>query len=284
MLYYDITTALSATDTLTHFTKLHSVQIKDFINANVNVEGTTIDAMSLTADNFISKFDIDCSEFDPDSCLICAKHYTSNNDACAYILANGIQSLKYVLSSDSPLKKFLVDNGINIYLDTNQMTYGDQTFDISPRKYGVPSDSLAKVSRKIHSDHQTTSFLYIENVKKYGSSIWRSPEFLLDIDNLIPRLNLSKKWEQSCRSYMIKYAMPIYAYKSYTFSDFKSDDMDSNKLYTALIDNALQVASNCSDTGIIAYMKDNDIISKQNILSICEISHDCKIIDELNIS
>ena len=97
---------------------------------------------------------------------------------------------------------------------------------------------------------------------------------MLDIDNLIPRLNLSKKWEQSCRSYMIKYAMPIYAYKSYTFSDFKSDD----------IDNALQVASNCSDTGIIAYMKDNDIISKQNILSICEISHDCKIIDELNIS
>lgn len=265
MLLYDITSVENAFDTIYHLTGVSIQNINQFISQSIITDEFCLDGTNLTGANFIDKFNI--SSDIHDTLLICALHYTSNNDNSCAIKKYGLRDLKFSLTEDTPLKLFLADNGFNFDIINHTMYYNGRSYNIFyERQVSIVDNPLQGIARKIFYDNGLSCFLYLKDITRYLGNVHKRPEILYNIDQFAPKLNLSYKWMKQCKSYEIKFMTSFNQFEKYTFMD------DDRSTLEALLDKALCVAGNMVCGEAFGYLKPLSIVEPEQILQYKELS------------
>ena len=267
-MYFDISSKDTAMQFLAEFTKLSKIEIEHFLERNTIIYSICVDTTNVTAENLIQENGLNLSTLDTTSIKALAIHYTSNNDKNVSIRKIGLGDLQYALSNDTPLRRFLDENGILIYPDRKLMCYKGKEYDIAYTQYDSMSP-LSGIARKIYSDNQISCFFRIKDITHYLGRVDRRPEILANLDDFLKDLNLSRKWVQQSQGYEIRYVAPLSEFELYTFYD-KSECAyyDNSKIALSLINLALSVVSEFDKDEVFAYMKPTTVITPAQIVSI----------------
>lgn len=270
-MYFDISSKDKAMQFLVEFTRIPQIEIEHFLERNTIIDSICVDTSNVTAENLIQESGLNLSMLDTASIKALAIHYTSNNDKSASIRNIGLGDLQYALSNDTPLRRFLDENGISIYPDRKLMCYKGKEYDITYTHYDSTSP-LTGIARKIYYDNQISCFFRISDITRYLGQVDRRPEILSNLDNFLKGLDLSRKWVQQSQGYEIRYVAPLREFELYTFYD-KSECAyyDNSKIALALITLALSVVSEYDKDEVFAYMKPTTVISPGQIVSIKSI-------------
>lgn len=124
-------------------------------------------------------------------------HLTTSANNCSSFWKYGIQDLQQVyMRSDSELRVFLENHGIDINLEKHRLSLSDRTYDI---KYYIElfNDNEKKlcnqIGHKLYDDFAICGFYSITDEKCYGGYVHRRPEILRNIDALLG-FQLSQEW------------------------------------------------------------------------------------------
>lgn len=267
-MYFDISSKDKAMQFLTEFTRFPQIEIEHFLERNTLIDSICVDTSNVTAEDLIQESGLNPSTLDAASIKALAIHYTSNNDKSTSIRNIGLGDLQYALNNDTPLRRFLDENGISIYADRKLMCYKGKEYDITYTQYDSTSP-LTGIARKIYFDNQISCFF---RITRYLGRVNRRPEILANLDNFLKGLNLSRKWAQQSQGYEIRYVAPLSEFELYTFYDNRECTYyDNSKIALALIDLALSVVSEYDKDEIFAYMKPTTVITPGQIVSIKSI-------------
>lgn len=198
--FYDIRDSKKALDTLLNITNVpkdeweNIAKLFNGFNANELVE------------NLINKYGILPITYQELEFVFI--HITTSANNCASIRKNGLFDLQESCKcNDSELKKFLDENGVEVFVDEECLIYKDQEFDISylPSEYCISYTTswyIKNIARKFYFDFAICGFLSINERVPYGGYIHTRPEILADIDALL-ETKLSEKWYTSHSPYEI---------------------------------------------------------------------------------
>ena len=107
MICFDITNKEKALMFLSNFTDVSMENITKFVADTTIQTDIYTDATKLTSDNYCNKFKIQPENIDIQNIMLCAIHYTSNNDKNQSIKEFGLRDLQFALSHNTPLNNFL---------------------------------------------------------------------------------------------------------------------------------------------------------------------------------
>lgn len=105
MIYFDISTKTSALKFLSDFLKVYENSILNFVKENTVQTDVCTDSTEVTAMNFCDEFGLHKSDLNTENVLLCAIHYTSNDDENKSIKDFGLRDLQYTLSHNTPLRR-----------------------------------------------------------------------------------------------------------------------------------------------------------------------------------
>lgn len=264
MIYFDISTKTSALKFLSDFSKVHENSILNFAKENIVQTGVCTDSTEVNAMNFCDEFGLHKSDLDTENVLLCAIHYTSNDDENKSIKDFGLRDLQYTLSHNTPLRNFLKEFNVEFDIENRCMCVNGKKYNIEYKNYEL-SDPVTHIARKIYYDNQLSCFFNIENIEDYLGNVHLRPEFLYNIDELLKSTNLSQEWYKRTKSYEIKFYGKITDFTSYSFPN------DKKTIAENIIDMALSVIAECACGDIFAYLKPDTVIPFENILQINEI-------------
>lgn len=109
--------------------------------------------------------------------MLCAIHYTSNNDENQSIKEFGLRDLQFALSHNTPLNNFLNDFGIEFNIDNKSMTINGKEYNIEYVDYSA-DNPVTDIARKIYYDNQVSCFFNIEDINDYLGCVHLRPEIL----------------------------------------------------------------------------------------------------------
>lgn len=255
--------------TISQFTGISESKIVSFVEEHTHIsEYGSIDTMDVSADKLLFENDTSFDSLDVKTLALKVMHYTSNNDNCDAIRKLGLGDLQFVLTEDTPLKRFLDSKNIAIYPDTCTLVYKDKQYDITYKTEGFDKPVTHKIAHKIYYDNQLNGFFRNSNIERYGARVDKRPEFLYNIDDCF-KLNLSYEWEKECKPYMVTYLAPVSDFALFTFYDTdRCKDFDEQIVAERLIQKALGVVSLADYDEIFAYMKQKIIVKPNQIQSI----------------
>ncbi len=263
MIIFDITNKDNSMNFLSNFTSIQREDILSFVKGNIIQTNICTDAKNVTADNFCNTFNIDIEDLDVNDVMLCAIHYTTNNDENHSIKEFGLRDLQFALSNNTPLNNFLNEYGISFDIEKKTMLANGNEYNIEFVNY-CADNPVTHIARKVYYDNQVSCFFYIEDINDYLGCVHLRPEILYNIDELL-KTDLSRKWYKSCKGYGIKFYAKISDFTEYSFPNERKTIAEN------LIDMSLSVISDCACGEIFAYLKPDTIISFDNILEINEI-------------
>ena len=160
-----------------------------------------------------------------DEIKIMAFHITASLDDCESIKENGIHNLQEVLSCDSIMNQMLSKYGVQINIDECTLVYKGRVYNIDYADYkgrfnlhGIDKH-LSSISYRIYYDFTVNGFLCCDNVFSYGTNIHLRPEFILDLVNAFPDLQImQEEWINLSNSYRIDYFAYVDQLHRFNFS------------------------------------------------------------------
>lgn len=205
---------------------------------------------------FLQNTNIKLDRISIDDVFLHCKHITTSNDGLESFMRYGLLSLASALSKDTPLKKFLSDNGIeidvpnmkfqfegrtsylhNYHSDCTECFYGSCQFerinwdgevDIDYKNLHCPfREKTRNLSTKLYTDRAEIEVHLSGNDQEiHGySAVKRYPEILLTIEEMIEsvfgtEVELSKKWQnqQNEKYYCVDFDVNIRDFERITFA------------------------------------------------------------------
>ncbi len=263
MIYFDISSKENALKFLSSFTGINQTDILDFVDDNIIKTDIFTDSTKVNAENFCNRFNLDERNLNVDNILLCAIHYTTNDDENKSIKDYGLRDLQYALSHDTPLRKFLKEHDVGFDIKEKVMFINGKEYNIEYKNYEL-DDPITHIARKIYFDNQLSCFFNIEDIEEYLGNVHLRPEILYNIDELIGSHELSYEWCRRCKCYEIKFYGKLDDFAKYSFPN------DNKTVQTNLIDMSLEVIADCVCGEIFAYLKPSSVISYENIIEITE--------------
>jgi hypothetical protein len=261
---FDITSPSCGVKTLAEIAHKSEIDICSFLDGLLIMKERLPEFEKPMVDSFCEYFGVTTQIVDTKDLSIAALHYTSNDDECCSLKTAGLRDLKYILSNNTPLPRFLSEYGFAFDIENGKMIFNSRVYDISFDQLRSDDDNpLCRVSHKIYYDYAPTSFICVKDVRQY-STVSRYPEFIYNISQIDKSLNsLSEKWENRCKSYELKFAVPIGIVEMSNPEDYDVKNW--------LIELALNVVNNghCEE---YIYAKRGDFISKDYFLDITEMN------------
>lgn len=180
---------------------------------------------------FIKKFKIDLNKEYYKSIYMTCRHAMTTNDNLEYMKKNGLLNLKQMLDNKTPLGKFLLENKIEIDVDSKRIYFNNIGYDILDSNKKCNScifhsykciPLLSKKPDLIHCDYRERLFLLhnklyydkcetevfvdgsLEDIYKY-STVRKAPEILHTIDDVIQYYDskiggLTDRWSNRANS------------------------------------------------------------------------------------
>lgn len=228
-------------------------------------------------DLFSKKYMTEINNIDLEKMEFMVFHVTTNDDECDEIKKFGLCDLKWVLKNNTKLNSFLIKHGIRFDIDARKMYVDNKEYSVDYEKYrymdGLLKEekALHNIGHKLYYDYQINSFLFCEDIYKYGV-IHRAPEFLYTISAFNDRTyGLDLQWEKSCKPYVVQYKARFIDFAYFTFYGTTEDylnDYHNNwiKLKRLLISRAVESSFGNSAYEIYVYMKPSTVINPNSIL------------------
>lgn len=263
MLYFDITNKKKAIIFLSNFTNVSRENITKFVTDNTVQNDIFTDATKVTSDNYCDKFQLQPEYLDVNNVMLCAIHYTSNNDENQSIKEYGLRDLQFTLSHNTPLNNFLKTFDIKFNIEKKSMIAKGNEYNIEYVNYSA-DNPVTHIARKIYYDNQVSCFFNINDINDYLGCVHLRPEILYNIDELL-KTDLSHKWYKSCKGYEIKFYAKISDFTEYSFPNERKTIAEN------MIDMSLSVISDCARGEVFAYLKPDAIVPFNNILEINNI-------------
>ena len=260
---FDMTSSLSALNSLSKLLELQEDVIQSFIDENIEYDGVCIES-TFTADGLLDKAGLTSDSLDITNITLMILHYTSTNDNCQTLKTLGIRDLQYVLANKTPLSNFLSAKGVTFDIRNNIMVAFGKNYDIKYCIKRSQDDALKDISRKVYYDYATSAFFFIDDVTKYSGRVHTRPEFLVDLESFDSRLNgISDEWANKNKKYEIKIAAPL--------SILDDCVWKTDGFVKWLIRCALPIAGHITDCSF-AHIKRGSHVDPHHIVGIREIS------------
>lgn len=259
----DMTTPCDTLISLGEYLKIYPEDILIYIAKNKD----------LTVDDFIEHFNIDMNELLNKELYLCCLHVTTNSDKCKSIEKYGLTNLQDSIKLNTPLAKYLKENGIYVDIQNKIISYKGKIVNIS-----LENDKY-KVYYKFFKDYQINAFFSYNNVLNYGGGIKDRPEILYNLSRVLANRNIEFDWsKQKNKCYVIKYKAKISDFTYDTFGLSKNyylSDSIYNEKYKIkwIINSCIRIIhdNNFYDNllpEILAFMKFDVIIPYSNIIDI----------------
>ncbi|UZD51716.1 hypothetical protein [Bacillus halotolerans] len=208
-IHYDLTTFEGTIQSLGKYLSITEREISKYIANNKD---------NYDCDEFIELFQITDEHLLSSELIMSSLHVTTNNDGCSSIKKYGLINLQQAILLDTPLNKYLQNNGVQIDLAKKQVHYKGGIYDIAKDYRGLSGrDSAEWVSFKLFEDYQINSFFFSENVLNYGGNVNESPEFLYNLAQLLKDGKIQYDWvnDNNKKCYVIKFEAPISNIKNF---------------------------------------------------------------------
>lgn len=197
-------------------------------------------------------------------------HITTSANGCASFKKHGILDLNNSYRcSDSELRTFLDDKGIEIDINERILKYKGRTYDISygrnPSRFDTIAHACWEIGRKFYYDYTTCGFLSVWSLSAYGGNVHYRPEILSNIDKLL-NLTLSQEWHVTHAPY------EVIALVRGTDIVYEGDDDQSDR------DKVINYLTKAYNTAFgapheeIVLLKNNIQVPPQNIIEINPLS------------
>lgn len=214
----------------------------------------SFDFVHATAFDFVDAFHIDLLK-KTIGCKIVCRHLTISSDKLHSIMENGLLTLDQVLMKDTPLNRFLSENGIVINVEKHEMLLHGSRLSISSlydpcspcvKNYPLDEtkprsciaceyhDKMALLHSKLYQDKCEVE-VYIRGSDTYMlenyNSITSGPEILFTIGSIIQKINpkidpafLQDAWsaKNNIKRYILEFLVPLCMMETNT--DYKSPD------------------------------------------------------------
>ncbi|WP_346234877.1 hypothetical protein MKY04_18030 [Lysinibacillus telephonicus] len=272
-LIFDMTTCGS---TLKSLSKLLNIDDSEIVKYIVTRKG------EYSVEEFLEVFDVDENVVADKELLLTSLHVTTNNDNCESIKELGITNLQKAVTLNTPLKRYLKEQGVEINVEKKEIFYKGKNYDISKEYNGInigsKDEQLNWIIYKLYKDYQINAFFYDKNVLNYGGDIRRRPEFLKNLAAFLKSSNIENNWKMSSeyQCHVIKFFAPISQFTNYTFNVEDMYYLEEQEFYLEKIkwvikqslrhlhdDKFNDGAENC-----YAYLRFDETIPYSNIISI----------------
>ncbi|MGD6815491.1 hypothetical protein ACQCVE_00255 [Metabacillus sp. 113a] len=193
---YDITSVHNAVDSLGEYLNLRETQISKYVAENKNTYNVA---------DLQDYYQIDDNVFLESDISLVSLHVTTNNDGCAAIKKHGLLNLQQTIKKDTPLGKYLKDQGVHIDIENKQVKYKDKLYSINKEHSGIEDTERDFVPHKIYNDYQVNSFISYDNVLEYG--VQNMPEFLFSLSEFLYSKDIGLNWwnQENKKCYVLKF-------------------------------------------------------------------------------
>lgn len=217
---YDITT-YDLKGLCTHF-DIEELDILDFFNA------TALKGIQSNAESFLKYFKIDSARVLEKEIYLTSLHLTTVNDQLDSIKKFGLVNLQQAVTLETPLKHYLLKEGVSIDVERKVIEYNGHIIDIN-REYNATLDDLDWVIYKLFKDYAITSFFTTKNVTEYPGEVHKRPEFLKNLSKLLDAPHLNNNWRDMHDCYVLKFQAHLSNFDCMSFGSVKSDDQELEK-------------------------------------------------------
>lgn len=131
--------------------------------------------------DFVRRFDIDCEKLCSENISIPVKHITTVIDNKASLEKYGFINLKDCIEKETPLKKFLYENGITLDIERKIICIDGIEYEIKKN-----DEKLSPMGQFLYTrlyEHKCEREVFIANIKRNYSVIERCPEIIETISN-----------------------------------------------------------------------------------------------------
>lgn len=202
----------STYDVMCQYFNLDDVDVTLFLSENLS--------KSISLQDFIDRFHINLSNFDPSEVTINAKHVTTQPEDFYSLKKYGLLNLKDSLELDTSFSRFLKNNGLTFKLNEKTMNFNNHEYNIQYIGQKCTTCDLGKdeicdeysiceykhnmnlLYLKFYKDNfETEIFINGSSDKMLGySSVRSNPEILNTLDDIIveidPNVSLSTQWRK----------------------------------------------------------------------------------------
>lgn len=199
--------------------QLEEIEVKEYLD-NIDFNGSYLDNECI---KFISRFDLETKNINYDNAYLKVKHTTTTVDNLDSIREHGLKELGYVLTENTPIKRFLDDYKIKVDVANKKIIVNDLSYDIfgfeeeyknATTQYNI---NIHNIYKKLYIDKgeiEAFSKIDIDGIKEY-STIENYPEIFDNLDTFLRHINksvyLGNSWLNTYNSecYILEFEIPI---------------------------------------------------------------------------
>ncbi|GAB6170305.1 hypothetical protein JCM1393_27650 [Clostridium carnis] len=274
---YDITDFEKALESLSKLLNIKECNIFKFLMFNAT---SYLDCEQLYRD-MIKEFNIDLEKIDLDIIEIKSIHVTTGCDDGKSILNNGLLNLRETIKRDTPMRRFLIDKGIEIDFENRIIKYKGKELEIVDNSKNSWSENDF-VYHKLYKDYLINGFHCDEDPIKYGGNVAHRPEFIGSLGKFINNTNLQYEWASKFEQcYIVEYKATPYTYEWFNYSSdgMSEESFNEDKQYHIkkwLIIQAILVIANKilrhSKPKIFSYLRFDENIPKEDIIKVINVT------------
>lgn len=275
---YDLTNDESALKSLRKFINVGEREIVKFIALNLK-EGDYSKVQSDMLDNF----NIELENLIIDDIEIKSIHITTGNDNGRFILENGLYNLQRVLTNDTPIKRFLEEEEIEIDVSNKVINYKGRNIRIVDDT-GMGGCQRNLVHHKLYKDYAINGFVCDEKPLKYGGEVAYRPEFIRSLGKFLKEDSLENQWEKTfnqCYIVEFKTSLNKLDYSTFQMDGLSKEEIEINKskyIKIWLIIKSIEVIAcalqGASKPQIFAYLDSNENIPKEDIINVIDATEE----------
>ncbi|MEK5038027.1 hypothetical protein [Sporosarcina sp. FSL K6-3457] len=272
---FDITSYGGAIQFITDFSDVDKKSIMGFIDANPT---------DCDVHHFMDTFNVEIDKLDVSNIEAIILHVTSNDDNCAAIKKYGLLNLQQALTVETPLRRYLIEFGIEFDISTKVMWCQGHRFDITYEVNSISNEKdqelLKDIARKIYFDPQIDGFFSVNDYSEYGGAVHERPELLFNLKEFFKAETLENTWKNNKekKHFVVKYKALLSQIAWYSFyeneTQYQADWVSKEYLKLDLIKKALYVVWNVHHykqlPEIYTYMRTETIIPYSDILEITD--------------
>ncbi|TKI81502.1 hypothetical protein [Bacillus mycoides] len=180
------------------------------------------------AESFLKYFKIDSTKVLEKEIYLTSLHVTTVDDQLDSIKKYGLVNLQQAVTLETPLKQYLLKEGVSIDIGRKIIEYNGQVIDIS-REYNATLDDLDWVIFKLFIDYAITSFFTTNNVTEYPGKVHERPEFLKNLSKLLDAPDINNIWGDMHNCYVLKFQTHLSNFDCMSFRGIESDDQELEK-------------------------------------------------------
>lgn len=185
------------------------------------------DELDIELEAIRNEFNINLDDKQTDNIYIIFKHITTTRDNFESLKKYGLRDLQFALEEDTPLNKFLGENGIAFDINNNKMFIDGSEYNIvNSSSYEDSKRFMSLLHNKFnHDECQIEGFSESSKKELDYPTVKGYPEILLSIDNFLNSINNSKdlgeKWKSNNNDkyYVLEFEVAIKDLNNYKNKD-----------------------------------------------------------------